>query len=120
MLVPPCRRLAMPRSLLATAAFLTLATMTSPASAHWGSLGRHLGCGWGDGYHAANLCAPMAQNCSPAGTETPSWLSPLPPSETLPHPAAPAQFRRPIGPSLFRAPGEGSSVLLTDGPPPKP
>src|SRR5262245_31683435 len=100
----------MSRSQVALALALTLVTIVSPARAHWGSLGRHLACGWSDGYHAANLCAPKAQVWSPNG-----WMSPLQ-AEPLPHPGAAAQYRQPAGPSLFRQPGAGSSVIVTDGP----
>jgi len=59
--------------LLALFASLTLVTIVSPARAHWGSCGRHLGCGWSDGYHAANLCAAKCPSC----TSAPWWMSPL-------------------------------------------
>ena len=101
----------MPRSLPTLALALTLVTVVSPARAHWGNLGRHLGCGWSDGYHAANHCAitctSQVHGWPPAGAESPWWMSPLPQAEPLPHPAHPYNSDGPQDPPSSARPAQG-------------
>jgi len=79
------------------------------------SLSRHLGVYWGDGYHSRTACPPKrgavyfpAFESAPAGGPVPWWKIPSPEAERLPPPAA----SQPGGASLFRQPGEGSSVIV--------
>ena len=81
------------RSLLLALSLTLLAVVPAQAG-----LGRYLGCGWGDGYHAKNACAGYPAACHAGAPQSPWWM----PSSG------------PFGPSLFRQPGEGSSVIVTD------
>jgi hypothetical protein len=117
------------RLFLAMIAIVTVAMMarSGHADVHQ-SMGRYLGIGWGDGYHSRNLCPPRhnAAQYTPA-TTTPWWATPAAPAEQLPHPAEqlphPAAPIRPstgnsiraTGPSLFRQPGEGTSITIQSG-----
>ena len=93
------------------------------------SMGRYLGVGWGDGYHSRAGCPPKRHIAHQAvlpgplavhgpTTPTPWWKIPADGTardvELLPHPAgiepAPTGTSPATGPSLFRQPGEGSSV----------
>src|SRR5262245_46078652 len=102
--------------------FLTLVSIVPAARGQSPCyLGRYLGFGWGDGYHSHTACPPkwhfphhqtMPAACSaPLWTVPPSVLEPLPPAPT-PQPITTGSFP-PRGPSLFRQPGEGSSVSIS-------
>jgi hypothetical protein len=92
------------RTIFPLLAILAAVTFAPSARAHWFSgVGRYLGAGWGDGYHAKNACPPRRAGAGPHGSaETPWWAMPGP--------------HQPAGPSLFRQPGEGSSVIVTETP----
>jgi hypothetical protein len=101
--------------LITVVASLMLATA---AQANWlNGVGRYLGVGWSDGYHSRTACPPKRPggNCPNCDPEAPWWAKPATTAEPLPHPAgvsrAPAS-----GPSLFRQPGTGSSVIISDQP----
>ena len=79
------------------------------------SLGRHMGVCWGDGYHSRTACPPKRgtvwfptfESTPPSGP-VPWWKIPSPEGERLPTPA-PSELTP--GASLFRQPGEGSTVI---------
>ena len=108
------------RTIFPLVLILAAVTLVPAAQAHWFSgLGRHLGVGWSDGYHAKNACPPQQAGGYPNGSaETPWWVVPGPQEEILPHPPASSAARthRPAGPSLLRQPGEGSRVIVTETP----
>jgi len=98
------------------------------------SIARHHGIGWSDGYHSRAACPPkkIVQHRSaavfpastPKSAPVPWWKIPPAPTEPamgepLPAPAAkeaaPTRFSTTSGPSLFRQPGEGSSVAAPSG-----
>jgi hypothetical protein len=113
------------RLTLRIAAAVTLVAMARPAVADWHGVGRHWGLGWSDGYHARNACPPRRGIHHHGETAVPWWAIPAADGEPLPHPAAArkvsaARPTHPDGPTLFRQPGEGSSVLTLDGPLPSP
>jgi len=115
------------RFFLLFAAVLAIMPLGSIARAEW-SLGRFLGYGWGDGYHSHSACPPrhaigyglLPVQRQPAAL--PWWATPVPAveAEALPHPAAePQPTTAPATPvpgaSLFRQPGESSSVIVSSG-----
>ena len=103
----------MPRNAIFPLVLLGATLSVAPAArAHWFS-GRHWGVGWGDGYHAFNACP---------SNSTSAWAVGVPQAEILPHPTTRAVGRphAPSGPSLFRQPGEGSSVIVSEAPPGNP
>jgi hypothetical protein len=99
--------------------------MTQSARGELPSMGRYLGVGWGDGYHSGTACPPKRHIAhhsygfpvpatAPTETPIPWWKIPAVQPEELPAPksnAATTSFP-PSGPSLFRQPGEGSSVAI--------
>ena len=123
---------------------LTVVSIAPAAKAGWSdAVGRCVGVGWGDGYHARNACPPRGSACRHAQMPTPWWATPATKVEPLPHPAArpegtgetPVPPQRPTGiretsapfylrttpttgPSLFRQPGEGSSIHVMNNPTP--
>jgi hypothetical protein len=105
------------------AAIVAIATIVTSARAEWHySLGRFHGYGWGDGYHSRTYCPPSrASGYSAKPAARPWWMMPAEQAGPLPHPAAqPAmesvQSWPAMGPSLFRQPGEGSSVIISHVP----
>jgi len=108
------------RTIIPLVLALAAGTFVPAARAHWFSgVGRYLGVGWSDGYHAKNACPPRGAGACPSGSpETPWWAVPALSGDSLPHPAAgtSSRARIPSGPSLFRQPGEGSSVIVTESP----
>ncbi len=65
----------MRRLMLACVVGLAVIAMTAPAQAGlWNQLGRYLGLGWSDGYHAPR--------CGPACNH---WQPSVPVSEPMPH-----------------------------------
>jgi hypothetical protein len=122
-------------SLVAAASFLVgmpLAWAHSP-----NSCGRYLGIGWSDGYHSHTACPPKRHEIhqrqidgpvmttapiAPAPVSIPWWKIPAAPNEAVPAepiPAPPAQTASSTtvsGQSLFRQPGEGSSVTTLNAP----
>ena len=106
------------RTILPLVTVIAALSMSPTAHAHWwDGVGRHLGVGWGDGYHAKNACPPRHPNRNGmyGPVEVPWWAAPPAPAESLPHPAPghPGPHIQ-AGPSLFRQPGEGSSVIVTE------
>ena len=104
------------RTILTLVTVALMLTLVPQAYAHWPStLGRHLGVGWSDGYHAQNDCPPgHSRNLPYSSWEVPWWTFPAPQTRPPPALAAPhARSGRPTGPSLFREPGEGASVVTT-------
>jgi hypothetical protein len=101
-------------TLLAAVAFLALAPALQAAHSH--HLGRYLGVGWSDGYHSRTACPPKRHLLHAASQPTkplPWWMIPAEDLEPLPKTAPDEQLPAPdaaTGPSLFRQPGEGSSV----------
>jgi hypothetical protein len=112
----------MPRRSIVTFLLLAMALPIARAARAdwWNGPGRYLGVGWSDGYHAKNACPPWHnRNCPNCQPQVPWWATPAPPLEALPHPAAAgpqatARPRVPAGASLFRQPGEGTTVAITD------
>jgi hypothetical protein len=111
------------RLILRVVGVLSIGAILSCARADWHhSLGRHLGVGWGDGYHSRTACPPRrSPGYFGSQPSPPWWATPAAEAEPLPHPAAPpkpdsAQPFPAGGPSLFRQPGEDSSVIISSGP----
>jgi hypothetical protein len=108
------------RTILPFAIVVSLLTVTPLVRAELPhALGRYTGVGWSDGYHSRVACPPKRQivpHTQPAVKPVPWWAIPASDadSEQLPSPATnePATSRspQPTGTSLFRQPGEGSSV----------
>jgi hypothetical protein len=125
---PLARMLTMPRLLLVSlAGLLTLVTIVPAARGEVPhAIGRYLGMGWSDGYHSRTACPPkrhiVHHQPTPAPAPIPWWKIPAEGAEALPAPAAqqPDTTRSfpPSGPSLFRQPGEGSSVTVSSTPNP--
>jgi hypothetical protein len=126
------------RLTLRIAAVVMLLAMSRPAFADWHGVGRYWGLGWSDGYHARNACPPRRGIHHHGEMAVPWWAVPAADGEALPHPAAPRKVStarpmdadglgrpsyrptHPDGPTLFRQPGEGSSVLTLESPLPSP
>ena len=112
--MPPMTR----RTILPPLAVVLTLTIVPLAQAHWFSdLGRHLGMGWSDGYHAQNDCPPQhgSAHCRSCSPQTVLWGNSAVEPEGLAHPRASHGGRHvPTGPSLFRYPGEGSSVIVNE------
>jgi hypothetical protein len=96
-----------------TLAALTIVPLAKAQPPH--SLSRYLGVHWSDGYHSRTACPPKrgaayfsGNESAPASGPAPWWKIPSPEAERLPPPAA----SQPGGASLFRQPGEGSSVMV--------
>jgi len=106
-----------------TVAVMAIMAVMPRAQAEWHrSLGRTLGVGWGDGYHSRTACPPRRSvgYAVPQPHAIPWWAIPASEGEPLPHPATPptggtAQSHIPPGQSLFRQPGEGSSIVVPNG-----
>ena len=97
------------------------------------SCGRYLGIGWSDGYHSHSACPPKAKvshprpvavpvvvtaPVMPAPAAVPWWKIPAAPPEAAPIESMPApatdgesDSSSSAGQSLFRQPGEGTSVM---------
>ena len=106
------------RTILPLVAVIACLTFVPAARANWlNGVGRHLGVGWSDGYHATNGCPQKhAASSDPNYTlESPWWSVLTPQNGQLPISAS-GRSHRPAGPSLFRQPGTGSSVIITDQP----
>jgi hypothetical protein len=80
------------------------------------SVSRYLGVHWSDGYHSQTACPPKrgavyfpAFESASASGPVPWWKIPSPEAERLP---APANIQPTPGASLFRQPGEGSTVMV--------
>src|SRR5262245_43970389 len=102
------------------AAVVTLVAVVTPARGDGmgHSFGRWLGVGWGDGYHSHYACPPRQGHHGQQNL--PWWATPAADAELLPQPAnLPSSGRHfpPAGQTLFRQPGEGSSVIISDSPP---
>jgi hypothetical protein len=101
------------------------------------SCGRYLGIGWSDGYHSHTACPPKRHAIhqrsvgvpvmttapiAPAPASVPWWKIPAVPSEAAPPEPIPAPLPQSApssssaGQSLFRQPGEGSSVTALNAP----
>jgi len=94
------------------------------------SIGRHLGVGWSDGYHSRTACPPKRHTIhqiqhlavpptAPAAKPIPWWKIPAEPEPVpapAPQPIGTTATFPPSGPSLFRQPGEGSSVTVQGTP----
>ena len=111
------------RLVVSVALIATFALAVSAARGEWHqAVGRYLGIGWGDGYHARTNCPPKHGKFGtlpPAPVEKPWWAIPAADTEPLPHPAATRQTGEdalpiPSGQSLFRRPGEASPIITTD------
>ena len=93
-----------------------VAALSIASAARASGIGRHLGVGWSDGYHAKNACLPQrAGGCPNCAPDLPWWTAPGPQEGVLP--PATTHARRPHppgGPSLFRQPGAGSSVIVSE------
>jgi hypothetical protein len=107
----------MPSKTLTLLSAVAMATFASALHAgHSHHLGRHLGVGWGDGYHARTACPPkrhFMHAAPPPAASLPWWMIPAEGTETLPKVMPQEQLPGPdaaTGPTLFRQPGEGSSV----------
>jgi hypothetical protein len=111
------------RPVLSVVAVFAVLLIAPSARAEWHySLGRYHGYGWGDGYHARTYCPPArASVYSGKPAAPPWWMTPAEQIEEVPHPAAKPAFEAvqawpAMGPSLFRQPGEGSSVIISHAP----
>jgi len=101
-------------------AVVSLVTTTPPAQAEFPlSMCRYLGCHWGDGYHSGTTPPPKHHTTYHRPCDVPAsvpwWKIPAA-AEELPYPAPSSAASRstpPSGPSLFRQPGEASSVVRT-------
>jgi len=133
----------MARSAVTSLVVLTATLTIVPAA--WGqspnSCGRYLGIGWSDGYHSHTACPPKTHAIHPwpvavpVVTTAPIMPAPAPPppvpwwkipatqtqaqpAEQIPWPAAAQDTAAgsSAGSSLFRQPGESSSVTVSNGP----
>lgn len=114
----------MPRlSLISLTATGLVLAIAQSGRAELPSVGRYLGVGWGDGYHSRTACPPKRHVAhhsypfaipatAPQEKPIPWWKIPAVQPEELstPEPTATTSTFPPSGPSLFRQPGEGSSV----------
>ncbi len=100
------------RSVVTTVTILSFVSAAHAVEGH--VVGRYLGMGWNDGYHSHTACPPKKQHhyfhmpvAAAKPVPTPWWKLPATDAEMIgsPTPAQPTS-----GPSLFRQPGEGSSV----------
>lgn len=89
---------------------------------HGQALGRHLGIGWGDGYHSRTACPPKrvmprasAVPLAAPSKQVPWWMIPASEPENVPVPA-PTEGDAASGQSRSRQPGEGSSNFSPSGP----
>jgi hypothetical protein len=94
-------------------AALTILPLAKAEPPH--SLSRYLGVHWSDGYHSRTACPPKRGavyfpvfESAPASGPVPWWKIPSTEGERLPAPTT----SQPGGASLFRQPGEGSSVIV--------
>lgn len=74
----------------ALALILVLATALTAQAGWWSGLGRHLGIGWSDGYHAFDQCPPSRDQgfAIPPGGVVPTGPSYIPdaqPTPAMPH-----------------------------------
>jgi hypothetical protein len=121
----------MSRTLILTivTALLIVPSAASLRADHAQVIGRHLGLGWGDGYHSHTACPPkrhpLRAALPPAPPQPakalPWWMIPADSPENLPTPHdAPSSPATPNtgapGTSLFRQPGDGSSVYSPTSP----
>jgi hypothetical protein len=108
------------RTILPLLAVVLTLTVVPLAQAHWFSdFGRHLGVGWSDGYHAHNDCPPQhgSAHCRSGSPESVWWGDSAKVSEGLPQARTLHGGRQArSGPTLFRQPGEGSSVNASEHP----
>ena len=110
------------RSIVRAAAVLLLVAIVTPVRADgMHSFGRWAGIGWGDGYHSHYACPPRHSGPKHIDQKLPWWATPATDPESLPPPAGPTPGSSPNtfplpGQSLFRQPGEGSSVIISDSP----
>src|SRR4029434_8944681 len=119
------RMLSMPRGPFAPIlAVVSVLTIAPTARAEFPlSVCRYLGCHWGDGYHSGATAPPKRHTSYYQRGEVPAsvpwWQIPAA-GEELPYPGPSAASRPfpPSGPSLFRQPGDGSSVVRTTATPP--
>jgi hypothetical protein len=108
---------------------LTLITVIAAAmfaspleAAHPHHIGRYLGTGWSDGYHSRAACPPKRGLMHMAPQEAkplPWWMIPAEDAQPLPKTAPQEELPIPdaaTGPSLFRQPGEGSSIYPQPAP----
>jgi hypothetical protein len=109
---------------LPSLAIVAVVSIVPTVRAQWHpGVGRCLGVGWGDGYHSHTACPPKGHilhhpHPGSAQAPVPWWKIPAAEgprqAEPLPIPASSdptgAPSSPPAGPSLFRQPGEGSSV----------
>jgi hypothetical protein len=114
-----------------------VSTVTAASGQSPNSCGRYLGIGWSDGYHSHSACPPKPKVIhqrpmgvpvvttarvmpGPAPAAVPWWKIPATPTEAAPAEPMPSPDGSPsagsAGQSLFREPGEGSSVTASSGP----
>jgi hypothetical protein len=92
--------------------FLTMAPHAAGGWPH--QLGRFTGHGWSDGYHAARR-RPHAATLHPSpSTSLPWWAHPADPDPSEESVSEPLPPGLPPGNSLFRQPGDGTSVSRGD------
>src|SRR5262245_3852254 len=100
-------------------------SVVTAARAHTpNTVGRYLGIGWSDGYHSPTTCLPKGHAIIPVMTTAP--IAPAPAIPWWKIPATPEPISAPApqaaptsssaGQSLFRRPGEGSSVTALNAP----
>jgi len=130
----------MPRISLGSLVAATLVVSIVPAARAQSpnTIGRYLGVGWSDGYHARTACPPKPQvvhhrpvavpiiTTVPAPAPTPApvpwWKIPATPTETAPAEPIPSPAQQSSagdsssGRSLYRQPGEASSMTGSGGP----
>jgi len=108
------------RSIIRVVAVVALLSIVTIARADWThTVGRYLGVGWSDGYHSRSACPPRHMGTKQYVEEKlPWWATPAADAEQLPQPppanASGAHAYPPGVASLFRSPGEGSSVIESD------
>ena len=109
------------RSMTRVVAIVAILSIVTIARADWThTVGRYLGVGWSDGYHSRYACPPRPIRAKQHVEEKlPWWATPAADAEQLPQPPTPANASGapaypPAGASLFRSPGEGSSVIESE------
>jgi hypothetical protein len=107
------------RILTVVTVLLILPAASTLRADHAQAVGRYLGVGWGDGYHSRTACPPKrhilhvtaaAMPNSPPAKPLPWWMIPADSPENLPPPHEETPSTSAPGASLFRQPGDGSSV----------
>ena len=102
------------RSVVRSVAIVALLSLATTAQAEWANgVVRWLGVGWSDGYHSHYACPPRHVAAKKQTAEKLPWWA-IPAADAQPAISTGPTGYPPAGASLFRSPGEGSSVIVSD------